>query len=203
MSVVVYKEGGFYDVKPQTWLTNNKAVFYHLLPKKHVLEDQILSYRLDLSAKLSNFHTPLFYFDYQHLDYYCPTNVYVKASRFDLCHQALKKALLTRAFRPLAPYRQRHHQWTLRNHCVLTKGPSGFGKFITHMVSTRPQCECFNIEFIPQQLILDQRMLQWYPQPSANFREPATLDWLHAISESYGIWSTILAVIHPKLYDAG
>jgi len=40
------------------------------------------------------------------------------------------------------------------------KGPSGFGKFITRMVSTRPQCECFNIEFIPWQLILDQRMSQ-------------------------------------------
>jgi len=83
------------------------------------------------------------------------------------------------------------------------KGPSGFGKFITHVVSTRPRCERFNIEFIPRQLILDQRMLQRYPQPSANFREPAALDWLHAISESNGILSAILVVIHPKLYDAG
>jgi len=126
MSVVVYKEGGFYDVKPQTWLTNNKAVFYHLLPKKHALEDQISSYRLDLSVKLSNFCTTLFYFDYQHSDYYCPTNIYVKASRFDLCHQALKKALLTRAFCPLASYRQRRHWWTLRNHCVLTLSQVSF-----------------------------------------------------------------------------
>jgi hypothetical protein len=29
------------------------------------------------------------------------------------------------------------------------------------------------------------------------------LDWLDAISESNGILSAILAVIHPKLYDAG
>ena len=29
------------------------------------------------------------------------------------------------------------------------------------------------------------------------------MDWLHAISESNGILSAILAVIHPKLYDAG
>ena len=83
------------------------------------------------------------------------------------------------------------------------KGPSGFGKFITHVVSTRPRCEHFNIEFIPWQLILDQRMSQRYPQPSANFREPAELDWLHTISESNGILSAILTVIHPKLYDAG
>jgi len=46
-------------------------------------------------------------------------------------------------------------------------------------------------------------MSQRYLQPSANFREPAALDWLHAISESNGILSAILAVIHPKLYDAG
>jgi len=35
-----------------------------------------------------------------------------------------------------------------------------------------------------------------------NFREPAALDWLYMISESNAIVSTILAVIHPKLYDA-
>jgi len=29
------------------------------------------------------------------------------------------------------------------------------------------------------------------------------LDWLDAVSESNAILSAILAVIHPKLYDAG
>jgi len=46
-------------------------------------------------------------------------------------------------------------------------------------------------------------MSQQYPQSSVNFREPAALDWLYMISESNAIVSTILAVIHPKLYDAG
>ena len=32
---------------------------------------------------------------------------------------------------------------------------------------------------------------------------PAVLDWLDAVSESNAILSIILAVIHPKLYDAG
>ena len=36
-----------------------------------------------------------------------------------------------------------------------------------------------------------------------SFGKPAALDWLAAISESNAIVSTILAVIHPKLYDAG
>jgi len=36
-----------------------------------------------------------------------------------------------------------------------------------------------------------------------NFREPAALDWLDSISESNAILSAILAVIHPKLHDAG
>jgi len=36
-----------------------------------------------------------------------------------------------------------------------------------------------------------------------NFREPAALDWLYAISESNAIVSAILAVIHPELYHAG
>ena len=36
-----------------------------------------------------------------------------------------------------------------------------------------------------------------------NFRLPTALDWLDAISESNAILSTILAVIHPNLYDAG
>ena len=42
-----------------------------------------------------------------------------------------------------------------------------------------------------------------YPKASTNFSKPAALDWLHAISESNTIFSAILAVIHPKLYDAG
>jgi hypothetical protein len=46
-------------------------------------------------------------------------------------------------------------------------------------------------------------MVEDYPKPSANFSSPAALDWLHAISESNAIFSAILAVIHPKLYDAG
>ena len=36
-----------------------------------------------------------------------------------------------------------------------------------------------------------------------SFSEPAALDWLDTISESNAILSAILAVIHPKLYDAG
>src|SRR3981081_3441287 len=46
-------------------------------------------------------------------------------------------------------------------------------------------------------------MSQQFLQVSANFRSPAALDWLDAISESNAISSAILAVIHPKLYDAG
>jgi hypothetical protein len=42
-----------------------------------------------------------------------------------------------------------------------------------------------------------------YPKVSANFSSAAALDWLHVISESNMIFSAILAVIHPKLYDAG
>lgn len=45
--------------------------------------------------------------------------------------------------------------------------------------------------------------MQQYPQVSANFSSPAALDWLDSISESNAILSAILAVIHPKLYDAG
>jgi hypothetical protein len=41
------------------------------------------------------------------------------------------------------------------------------------------------------------------PHPSANFRSAAALEWLDAISESNAIFSAILAVIHPRLYDAG
>ncbi len=59
------------------------------------------------------------------------------------------------------------------------------------------------IEFISRQLILNQAMVQQYPQVSANFSSPAALDWLDAISESNAILSAILAVIHPQLYDAG
>ena len=59
------------------------------------------------------------------------------------------------------------------------------------------------VDFIPQQLILNQEMSQELPQASVNLRSPVALDWLDAISESNGILSAILAVIHPKLYDAG
>jgi hypothetical protein len=59
------------------------------------------------------------------------------------------------------------------------------------------------MEFISRQLILNQATVQQYPQVSANFRSPAALDWLEAISESNSILSAILAVIHPQLYDAG
>jgi hypothetical protein len=45
--------------------------------------------------------------------------------------------------------------------------------------------------------------VQQHPQVSANFSLPAALEWLDAISESNAILSAILAVIHPKLYDAG
>ncbi len=46
-------------------------------------------------------------------------------------------------------------------------------------------------------------MSQELLQASVNLRSPVALDWLDAISESNGILSAILAVIHPKLYDAG
>jgi len=46
-------------------------------------------------------------------------------------------------------------------------------------------------------------MSQPHPQVSANFREPTALDWLDWILESNAVLSAILAVIHPKLYDAG
>ena len=115
MSAVVYK-------LELSVMSSSRLDLHQIKQSYHILQlaDQISSYRLDLSAKLSNFRTPLFYFDYQHLDYYCPTNVYVKISKFDLHHQALKKALLTRTFCPLAPYRQRRHRWQRRNYCVLT-----------------------------------------------------------------------------------
>jgi hypothetical protein len=38
---------------------------------------------------------------------------------------------------------------------------------------------------------------------SVNFSLPAILGWLDAISESNAIFSTILAVIHPRLYNTG
>lgn len=59
------------------------------------------------------------------------------------------------------------------------------------------------MQFIFRQLILNQETVQQYPQASANFRSPAALEWLDAISESNAISSAILAVIHPDLYDAG
>jgi len=46
-------------------------------------------------------------------------------------------------------------------------------------------------------------MSQPYPQVSVNFKEPAALEWLDSISESNAVLSAILAVIHPKLHDAG
>ena len=60
-----------------------------------------------------------------------------------------------------------------------------------------------HMESILWQLILNQATMQQYPQTSANFSSPATLDWLDTISESNAILSTILAIIHPQLYDAG
>jgi len=89
MSAVVYKEGAPVTSSPRLDLHQNSSLFTisHL--------DSISSHKLDLSAKLWAFRTPLFYFDYQHLDFYCPTDVYIKASKFNLRHQVLKKALLT------------------------------------------------------------------------------------------------------------
>ena len=115
MSAVVYK-------LELSVTSSSRLDLYQIKQSYHIsqLAGQISSYRLDLSVKLSNFCMPLFYFDYQHLDYYCPTDVYIKISKFDLHHQALKKALLTRTFCPLAPYRQRWHWWQQRNYCVLT-----------------------------------------------------------------------------------
>lgn len=46
-------------------------------------------------------------------------------------------------------------------------------------------------------------MSQEYPQVSANFKSPAAIEWLDAISESNAIVSAILAVIHPRLHEAG
>jgi hypothetical protein len=50
---------------------------------------------------------------------------------------------------------------------------------------------------------VNQETSQECLQPSANFRELHASDWLDAILESHGMLSAILAVIHPKLYDAG
>ena len=46
-------------------------------------------------------------------------------------------------------------------------------------------------------------MAQWCPKVSKNISKPAALDWLDAISELNAILSTILAVIHPTLYNVG
>src|SRR5216684_3958216 len=59
------------------------------------------------------------------------------------------------------------------------------------------------MESILRQLILNQAIMQQHPQTSTNFCSPTALDWLDVISESNAILSTILAVIHPQLYDAG
>src|SRR5258707_15106393 len=59
------------------------------------------------------------------------------------------------------------------------------------------------MESILRRLILNQAIVQQHPQTSTNFSSPAALDWLDVISESNAILSTILAVIHPQLYDAG
>ena len=50
---------------------------------------------------------------------------------------------------------------------------------------------------------MNQKTSQEHPKVSVSFRNPAALDWLDAISESNAILSAILAVIHPKLYNAG
>lgn len=50
---------------------------------------------------------------------------------------------------------------------------------------------------------INQETSQSCPQASATFSKPAASNWLDAISESNGILSAILAVIHPQLYDAG
>ena len=46
-------------------------------------------------------------------------------------------------------------------------------------------------------------MVQEHPQVGALFKNLAALEWLDAISQSNSILSTILAVIHPELYDTG
>ncbi|SRR6266436_6235445 len=53
------------------------------------------------------------------------------------------------------------------------------------------------------QLILNQAMVQQHLQVSVNFCLPSALEWLDAISELNAISSTILAIIHPNLYNAG
>jgi len=141
-----------------------------------LLADPISSYWLDLSVKLSNFCTPLFYFDYQHSDYYCPTNMYVKASRLDLYHQALKKALLVRTFCPLAPYRQRRHHWIKEPLCPYNR----------HLV-----CSPFPSVSIPLHIAILKRRLpnklkiatiifwfvnvHWPSQPNARHLRPSHL----------------------------
>ena len=50
---------------------------------------------------------------------------------------------------------------------------------------------------------MNQKTSQEHLKVSVSFRNPAALDWLDAISESNVILSAILAVIHPKLYNAG
>ena len=46
-------------------------------------------------------------------------------------------------------------------------------------------------------------MVQEHPQVGTLFKNKAALEWLDAISQSNTILSTILAVIHPELHDAG
>jgi len=46
-------------------------------------------------------------------------------------------------------------------------------------------------------------MVQQHLQVSVNFCLPSALEWLDAISELNAISSTILAIIHPNLYNAG
>ena len=61
--------------------------------------------------------------------------------------------------------------------------------------------QCINLT--PWQLSMNQETSQQHPKVSVSLRNPAILDWLDAISESNAILSAILAVIHPKLYNAG
>ncbi|KAH9051044.1 hypothetical protein EDB87DRAFT_1695959 [Lactarius vividus] len=59
------------------------------------------------------------------------------------------------------------------------------------------------VEFLPAWFQQGHETVQKFPQVSASLKKSAALDWLDHATETNSIMGTILAVIHPELYDAG
>ncbi|KAH9020902.1 hypothetical protein EDB85DRAFT_2152751 [Lactarius pseudohatsudake] len=59
------------------------------------------------------------------------------------------------------------------------------------------------VNFLPAWFQQAHETVQEFPQVSTSLKKPAALDWLDHATESNSIMSTILAVIHLELYDAG